>query len=176
MTRLDVDSELFLSPIGDEDLDALVRLLNVKEIYDSTLQIPHPYTIDDARAYLTRVREIRAASGKETQFAIRRGHGMLVGGIGFHGQHPLTPHRAEVGYWVAREEWGRGIASRALSRFCRHGQGELGYYRIEAPIYAFNRASQRVAEKCGFVCEGTLRKAYLKNGVFVDAKLYALVL
>jgi RimJ/RimL family protein N-acetyltransferase len=88
----------------------------------------------------------------------------------------LTPHRAEVGYWVAREEWGRGIASRALSRFCRHGQGELGYYRIEAPIYAFNRASQRVAEKCGFVCEGTLRKAYLKNGVFVDAKLYALVL
>ena len=52
----------------------------------------------------------------------------------------------EVGYWIGREYWGRGIATRALSEFL-----DLVEMR---PLYAHvanhNVASIRVLEKCGF--------------------------
>jgi RimJ/RimL family protein N-acetyltransferase len=56
----------------------------------------------------------------------------------------------EVGYWIGREFWGRGIATRALSKFLR--------LVTERPLYAGvavgNAASVRVLEKCGFVMHG----------------------
>jgi RimJ/RimL family protein N-acetyltransferase len=54
--------------------------------------------------------------------------------------------KPEVGYWVAREYWGRGVATRALSKFLDEIE--------ERPIYAHvaddNVGSRRVLEKCGF--------------------------
>ena len=56
----------------------------------------------------------------------------------------------EVGYWVGREYWGRGVATQALSGF-------LGYVKTR-PLYAHvarhNAASIRVLEKCGFRISG----------------------
>jgi RimJ/RimL family protein N-acetyltransferase len=56
----------------------------------------------------------------------------------------------EVGYWIGKEYWGKGIASRALSLF-------LNYVK-ERPLYAHvarhNIASFRVLEKCGFKAAG----------------------
>ena len=46
---------------------------------------------------------------------------------------------------------------------------------ITAHVFQFNLASARVLEKNGFVFEGNLRKHYLKNGRFIDGKLYSLV-
>jgi RimJ/RimL family protein N-acetyltransferase len=52
----------------------------------------------------------------------------------------------EVGYWIGREYWGRGVATKALSQF-------LGHVKVR-PLYAHvakhNIASLRVLEKCGF--------------------------
>jgi len=52
----------------------------------------------------------------------------------------------EVGYWIGKEYWGKGIATQALSEF-------LGYVKTR-PLYAHvakhNVASRRVLEKCGF--------------------------
>jgi RimJ/RimL family protein N-acetyltransferase len=56
----------------------------------------------------------------------------------------------EVGYWIGREYWGKGIATRALSEF-------LGHVKVR-PLYAHvakhNIASIRVLEKCGFTISG----------------------
>ena len=56
----------------------------------------------------------------------------------------------EIGYWIDREYWGRGIATRALGQFLRHF--------TERPLYALvakhNAASVRVLEKCGFAVVG----------------------
>ena len=50
-----------------------------------------------------------------------------------------------------------------------------GINRIYAEIFAENTASARVLEKCGFICEGILRKGIIKKGIVHDAKLYALI-
>jgi len=54
--------------------------------------------------------------------------------------------RREVGYWVGREFWGRGIATRALAAFL----DEVPERPIYAGVAETNVASIRVLEKCGF--------------------------
>lgn len=72
--------------------------------------------------------------------------GVVVGSIvtWSHG-----PHR-EVGYWIDRAHWGRGIATAALSSFL-----ELVTHRpLTAYVAVHNKGSIRVLEKCGFVPAG----------------------
>jgi RimJ/RimL family protein N-acetyltransferase len=52
----------------------------------------------------------------------------------------------EIGYWLGREYWGRGIATQALSEFLRHVTARP----LIARVAKRNGASLRVLEKCGF--------------------------
>jgi RimJ/RimL family protein N-acetyltransferase len=70
---------------------------------------------------------------------------------------------------------GRRLADEAARLFQRHLLEELGFHRLELEIYAFNERACAHAERSGFVREGRKRKAYLKNGEWVDSVLYALV-
>jgi len=56
----------------------------------------------------------------------------------------------EVGYWLGREYWGKGIASRALAAFMHADPERPLFARVAKP----NGASRRVLEKCGFVLHG----------------------
>jgi len=56
----------------------------------------------------------------------------------------------EVGYWIGREFWGRGIATQALSLFLPH----ITTRPLYAHVAKHNIASRRVLEKCGFVISG----------------------
>jgi RimJ/RimL family protein N-acetyltransferase len=53
----------------------------------------------------------------------------------------------ELGYWIGREFWGRGIATAAVREFLRHEP----LRPLCAGVAEHNRASIRVLEKCGFV-------------------------
>jgi RimJ/RimL family protein N-acetyltransferase len=70
---------------------------------------------------------------------------------------------------------GRRLADEAARLFQRHLIEELGYHRLELEIYAFNERACAHAERAGFVREGRKRKAYLKEGEWVDSVLYALL-
>jgi len=63
-------------------------------------------------------------------------------------------HR-QVGYWLGREFWGRGIATRALELFV----AEIEERPLYAHVASRNAASLRVVEKCGF------RRLYVVDGV-----------
>ena len=56
-----------------------------------------------------------------------------------------------LGYWVAREHWGRGLATRAVRAFL----DELPARPLHATVATDNVASRRVLEKCGFTNLGT---------------------
>ena len=65
-------------------------------------------------------------------------------------EQPDEGSEREVGYWLGREYWGKGIATRALAAFLEHVTAR--------PLYAYvakhNLASIRVLEKCGFIITG----------------------
>ncbi len=71
--------------------------------------------------------------------------GNVVGSIARYTDQEFA--RPEVTYWIGKEYWGKGLATKALSRF-------LVLFVTERPIYARvahdNIASIRVLEKCGF--------------------------
>lgn len=68
---------------------------------------------------------------------------------------------------------GRRLADEAARLSQRLLLYELGFHRLELEIYAFNERACAHAERVGFVREGRKRKAYLKDGEWVDTVLYA---
>ena len=83
--------------------------------------------------------------------------------------------RCEVGYWLAPEGRGRGAATTATRLLSRWGLTALGLERIDLHASAENAASQRVAERAGFVREGVLRSYQALKGRRNDIVVFGLV-
>ena len=117
---------------------------------------------------------------------------LLIGGISLH-RDQYEHHKAEFGYWLGKEYWGRGITTNALkglvsfiwntdidtnSQYFNLNK-ELALsslIRLEAPIAISNTGSIKVAEKNGFQKEGIRRKCQkLRDGTIVDSVCVALI-
>jgi RimJ/RimL family protein N-acetyltransferase len=170
--RIAVNERIHLSVIRPSDKGAFVEWLNEKEIFECTLRIPFPYTEDDAERFVGVVAEATARYGHPVQFAIREANEALIGACGFEGL--VYGHRAEIGYWLAKPYWGRGIMTDVVHAMCDFGFAEWNLVRITAHVFDFNVASARVLEKNGFQFEGVLHKQHCKAGRFLDSRLYAL--
>jgi len=168
----DIGNGIRLTEFRQSDRDALVEHLSNKEVYKRTLRIPFPYTADDADNWLATVSE---KADQPSRWAIRNQIDLLIGGVGFDDLILGQSHRAEIGYWLAQPYWGRGIMPAAVRAVCRHAFETLGLVKITGHVFSFNDASARVLEKCGFQLEGYLRKHFVKDGQFLDAKAYGLV-
>ena len=70
---------------------------------------------------------------------------------------------------------GRRLADEAARIFQRHLIFDLGYHRLQLEIYGFNERAQAHAERAGFIKEGIRRKAYDRDGEWVDGVIYGLV-
>jgi RimJ/RimL family protein N-acetyltransferase len=99
--------------------------------------------------------------------------GALVGAVGL----ALKPEHAaaELGYWIAVPEWGKGYATEAAAALCGHAFATLGIHRIQARHLLRNPASGRVMQKLGMRQEGVLRDAMRKWDRFEDVVLYAVL-
>ena len=83
--------------------------------------------------------------------------------------------RCELGYWVAREARGRGVATRAVRMLSAWAFENLPTDLIEIHAEPDNAASRRVAERVGFRFEGVLRSYFVNKGVRRDAASYSLL-
>jgi RimJ/RimL family protein N-acetyltransferase len=173
--KLTVNASIHLSEIRSSDKGAYVEHLNDKDIYDCTLRIPFPYTETHAEEWLALVEKSTKQHGQPVNWAIRNENDYLIGGIGFDGLTLGKSHRAEIGYWLAKPYWGRGIMTAVVQRVCRHAFEEFGLAKITAHVFPHNPEWARVLEKCGFREEGFLRKHFIKDGQFIDARLFALL-
>lgn len=80
---------------------------------------------------------------------------------------------AEIGYWLGRDFWRRGIMTEATQALTDWLFENFPLRRIYASSYARNRASARVLEKAGFEYEGCLRASVFKDGETLDQLVYA---
>jgi RimJ/RimL family protein N-acetyltransferase len=162
------DGELVLRDWTENDVPALAVAINDPEIAHWIPLIPHPYTEDDAREFLSG--DVAAA---EHRLAITI-DGVVAGGIGMGINS--REYRGTIGYWVAASARGQGICTRALRLLSRHALDELELQRLELMTDPDNVASQRVAEKVGFHREGVLR-AHLRHpdGRVRDSVMFSLL-
>lgn len=130
--------------------------------------------IEGAESYL---RQIEEGFAKRTLFQwglVRREEDRVIGtGTLCYFDEP---HRnCQIGYALARSEWGAGVMSRALPALIRFGFATFGLHRIEADVDPRNPASIRLLEKIGFSKEGYRREAYFVNDEIQDAAIYGLL-
>jgi ribosomal-protein-alanine N-acetyltransferase len=95
-------------------------------------------------------------------------------GIFYFGKHignvkigPINSRHliASVSYFIgARENWGNGVATRAVSRVVKFAFEDLMLEKITAGIYEPNIGSRRVLEKCGFVREAERPESAILDG------------
>ena len=162
------DGDLVLRAWAEADVPALVAGCNDPDVAHWIPTIPHPYTADDALAFVRgEVRDDHDAMAIELD-------GRVVGGIGM-GLNS-NGYRGTIGYWVARDSRGHGTCTRAVRLLARHGLEKLELQRIDLLTDPDNVASQRVAEKVGFQREGVLR-AHLRHpdGRIRDSVMFSLL-
>ncbi len=155
----------------DTDAADLARHANNRKVW---LQLrdrfPHPYTIDDARRFITFAR----GRDPETNFAVTVS-GVSVGSIGATLRDDVERCSAEVGYWLGEPYWGFGIATLALTGFTRFAFAAYDLERLFAVPFASNSASCRVLQKAGYRLEGRMRRSAIKDGTVQDQLLYAIL-
>lgn len=160
-----------LRPWRQTDLPSLVQHANNRRVASSLRDIfPHPYTEEDAKAWLT----YATAQTETVDFAIEV-EGQAASGIGYTRGSDVARFSAEIGYWLGEAFWNRGIATEAVCAFADHAFNELRLLRLYAPPFANNLGSIRVLERAGFVCEGLLHASVVKDGRVLDQWLYARV-
>jgi RimJ/RimL family protein N-acetyltransferase len=101
--------------------------------------------------------------------------GEPVGCVAF--ERVSEQHRiAEGGRFVIDPRFrGRGYGDALARAFQRHLLRDLDFHRIELKVYGFNERALAHAERVGYVREGVKRRAYLKDGEWVDAVLFSLL-
>ncbi|MDQ3478604.1 MAG: GNAT family N-acetyltransferase [Pseudomonadota bacterium] len=145
---------LLLRPGFPEDAQALAAAIADHGILRNLATAPSPYTMRDAEAFLAQPRDPVLPS-----FVIMErtaGAPQLVGACGL-GRRPSGA--VELGYWIARNHWGRGIASEACAVLIEIARA-LGLAVLEGSHFIDNPASGRVLEKLGFEAAGIVAPRY----------------
>jgi RimJ/RimL family protein N-acetyltransferase len=130
------------------------------------LEIPAPFGLEEAAAQVERRYIGGWDGGQEANFLAE--DAVTADRLGRVGLRLVEPGAAEIGYWVDAGARQRGVATAAVRAACRWALTTAGVEVIEWRCQAGNVASRRVAEKAGFVMEGTLRQRRLRRGVRVD--------
>lgn len=173
MYYIPVNEEIHLSPYRLSDKKNLLQYINDAEIAHNTLTVPYPYLEKDADEWLALAMQEEEKFGTFANWVIRNKEDKLIGCIGRQMLYGKDAHIDEIGYWLARPYWNKGIMSEVVRAFCEYWFDQGIVIRFTAAVFSFNTASARVLEKAGFKKEGYLRQHYAKNGAFLDGILYA---
>jgi ribosomal-protein-alanine N-acetyltransferase len=163
--RLETD-RLVLRPPEAADAPVFQRELSRIEM-GRMLAISHPYPESGAATWIGSM-----CPGRDFAMLVRD-TGEVIGGISIveSEQHK----RAELGYWCAREFWGRGYTTEAVRAIIDYGFRSLGLQRVYAECHGDNPASRRVLEKAGMTYEGRLRQHSFRVDRFADKLVFGVL-
>ncbi len=144
-------ARLTLRPPLPEDAKGIARLANSPAVAKETFALPHPFSSDDARAW------IEGRDGH--RFVIEdKESGQVLGCVEIF----LHEEDWELGLWLGRPHWNQGLGTEALVALGPHALIDLGLRRLTAPVFAEHGAGLRLLEKAGFARVGE-RVEYLEH-------------
>lgn len=81
--------------------------------------------------------------------------------------------KAEIGFWLLPDFWGKGIMTEAMPLICKYGFEKLELHRIEGLVETENSNCKSAMAKLDFSHEGTMKDCEIKNGKFISLDIYA---
>lgn len=160
-----------LEPLGEQHLDALASLVDDPEVQRFT-RVPVPPPPGFARVWLE-LYEAGRREGTRDGFAIVDEASGAPVGLALAPAIDREGRTVELGYAIAADVRGRGVATAALAQLTDWAVSELGAVRLELRIDVENEPSKLVAERCGYEREGVLRSVHVKQGLRADVELWS---
>ena len=137
------------------DAPAIARLASDYAVASMTTRMPYPYGAADARAFIEHVQGQDQA--RDNTFVVEHRDAGVIGALGFHRSGPAP---LEMGYWLGRPYWGRGLGSEAARAAVKWAGADWGRRLLTAGHFADNEASGRVLIKAGFLYTGEVQRRF----------------
>jgi len=165
---------LIIRPLSEQDSEVIYKNVKEYEIAKWTINIPHPYPKDGAIKFIKQTKEFMK-KGMAYELAIQIESTKEMVGVMSLLKVDRRHKNAELGYWVAKKHWNKGIATEAASRVMEFGFQMLNLERIFAKCFHNNEASRRVMEKIGMKYEGKFRHEVFKEDRYIDLIYFAII-
>lgn len=164
---------LILKEIRVQDAAAIFQIFSSEEMMRYYGQFPME-SIEETNHLITKFNE-NFISDKGIRWAITlKEENRFMGTCGYHNWNRKHA-RAEIGYELSMESWGKGLMSEALKEMIAYGFESMNLNRIEALVYPENGASIRSLEKQGFKKEGLLEGYAFYRDVYQDLLMFSLL-
>ena len=170
--QINISDSIILDKILEGDAQSIVRHINDNIVFENTVKIPSPYSIEDAHEFIKHVRVFEQENKLQKDWAIRI-HGEFAGAIGLVFNFGINSHKSEIGYWIGKPWREKGIMRQVIKDFTDFCFSTYQLVRIEAHVFIHNKASEKVLINNDFIKEGLITAAFLKDGKYKDAFLYS---
>jgi ribosomal-protein-alanine N-acetyltransferase len=147
------------------DAQAIANLMNYN-ISKYLYEVPNPYSIQDALNFINTAHDdfeslstLHLTIEYKGMSELRDNYPVFVGSIGLK-NIDLINKKADLGYWIGEEYWGRGIATECVGLMINYAfdSSDLGLREVIAYVFPENKASIRVLEKNGMKKKGEVNE------------------
>lgn len=174
ITRLIIDDNLFLLPLGMREAEELFTLTHQCRQYlrEWLPWLDTTKNIRDTKSFIESALRQRAANnGFQAGIWFDE---KMVGVIGFHRMD--WPNRsASLGYWLGEQFQGHGIMTKSVKKLVDYSFREINLHRVEIRCAVQNHKSRAIPERLGFVNEGFAREAEWLYDHYVDHVIYGML-
>ncbi|MBS1718544.1 MAG: GNAT family N-acetyltransferase [Armatimonadetes bacterium] len=168
-----VTERLRLRPPCAADAPALFDIFSDGEVMRYWSSLPWK-SMKEAEEYVTHsIEDLKGSEALQLGIELAESKRIIGTATLFHFHKPSR--RAEIGYALGRNYWGKGYMIEAMTALINHSFNTLGLNRLEADIDPRNIPSARLLERLGFEREGALRQRWIVNGEISDTWLYGLL-
>ncbi len=155
------------------DAQSLYENARDKEISRYTT-LPYPYGLKEARDFIEKTIKNRHKKNVYELGIELKETNQIIGMIGLM-KIDYKNKNAEIGYWLGKRYWRKGIIQEAVKLMLDFSFNRLKLVRIYAGVFHPNIPSAKLLEKCGFRYEGRLRKAIFSKNKWLDDLRYGIL-
>lgn len=156
-----------------QDLKVIHDLVQPVEIYKFQHWGPNSFK-DTENFIMTCLAQQKQNPRCDFELCIEDKNQQVVGAIGIR-INGLQHQKGDFGYWIRKDQWGKGFATEASLAILNFGFEKLGLNRIWATAAPENKASLRVLEKVGLQYEGVLRQDVYIRGKYRDSVMMSIL-
>ena len=160
--------KILLRDIEGSDIDTVFRGLSNPDV------IKH-YGVSFDSLEETKEQMKWFADTKQKWFAICSVDNNVFYGAGGLNDISKKHKKAEIGFWLLPEYWGKGIMKKVVPVICDYGFDKLELHRIEGFVDSENKNCKRAMSALNFELEGTMRDCEIKNNKFVSIEVYSTI-
>ncbi len=162
MQNLKLESDrIKLRKLKLSDAKDICENLKDKEMIRWTLNIPWPYKKKDAISFIRKTNYESKKKRRYTFGIILKDTNKLIGVIDLL-KIDWANKNAELGYWLGKRYWGKGLMTEAVKLVLKFAFKKLKLHKVYANVFEQNIASRKVLENCGFKLEGVRREHRFK--------------